>query len=99
MKVVFSSVFETDFAEIIAYYAGDVTPELSARFEKCVLETFEQIAAQPEMGRRRKDLAHPEIRSRVVAGFENYILFYQVRKNDVFFVRLLHGARNLPELL
>ncbi len=99
MKTVFSSVFEADFAEIIAYYAGHVTPELSLRFEKCVVATYERIAAHPEIGRRRKDLAHPEIRSLVVAGFENHLVFYQVRKENVFFVRLLHGARNLPGLL
>lgn len=99
MKTVFSSVFEADFAQLIADYAGDVSPELSMRFEKCVVETFERVAAHLEIGRRRKDLAHPEIRSLVIAGFENYVIFYQVRKEDGFFVRLLHGARNLPGLL
>lgn len=99
MRTVFSSVFETDFAEIIAYFAGDVSPELSVRFENSVVETFEQIAAHPEIGRRRVDLAHPEIRSLVVTGFENYLIFYQVRETDIFFVRLLHGARDLPGLL
>jgi len=98
VKTAFSSAFEADFAQIIAYYARDVTPELSRRFENCVVETFERIAACPELGRRRKDLTHPEIRSLVVAGFENYVVFYQVRKEDVFIVRLLHGARNLPDL-
>jgi plasmid stabilization system protein ParE len=99
VRAVFSSVFESDFAEIIAYYASDVTPELSVRFEKCVVETFEQIVSHPEIGRRRKDLAHPEIRSLIIAGFENYIIFYQVRKEEIFFIRLVHGARNLPDLL
>jgi toxin ParE1/3/4 len=99
VRSVFSSVFEADFAEIVAYYAGEVTPELSVRFEKCVVEAFERIAAHPEIGRRRKDLAHPEIHSLVVAGFENYVIFYQVRKDEIFFVRLLHGARDLPGLL
>ena len=99
MKAVFSSVFEADFAGIIAHYASDVTPQLSVRLEKRVVEAFEQITAHAEIGRCRKDLNHPEIRSLVVAGFENYVIFYQVRKDSVFFVRLLHGARNLSELL
>lgn len=99
MRTVFSSVFETDFAEIIAYFAGGVSPELSLRFENCVVETYEQIATHPEIGRRRMDLVHPEIRSLVVTGFENYIIFYQIRAADVFFIRLLHGARDLPGLL
>ena len=85
MRAIFSSVFESDFAEIIAYYANEVPPELSLRFEKCVVEAFEQIVSHPEIGRRRKDLAHPEIRSLIVAGFENYVIFYQVRKEEIFF--------------
>jgi toxin ParE1/3/4 len=99
VRTVFSSVFETDFAEIIAYFAGDVSPALSLRFEDSVVETYEQIATHPKIGRRRTDLAHPEIRSLVVTGFENYIVFYQIREADVFFIRLLHGARDLPGLL
>ena len=99
MKTVFSSVFEEDFATMVAHYAREVSPELSARFERCVVEAYERIAANPGIGRRRQDLAHPEIRSRVVAGFESYVIFYQVRREDLFFVRLLHGARDLPGLL
>ena len=99
MKTVFSSVFETDFAGVVGYYAADVSPEISRRFENCVVETFEKILATPEIGRRRQDLSHPEIRSVTVAGFDSFVIFYQVRKNELFFVRLLHGARNLPALL
>jgi toxin ParE1/3/4 len=99
VKTVFSSVFEEDFAELVSYFADEATPELSVRFEKAVTEAFELIATHPEIGRRRKDLEHTEIRSLVVRGFENYIVFYQNRKDEVFFVRLLHGARDLPGLL
>jgi len=99
VKAIFSSVFETDFADIVAYFASDVAPGYSIRFERSVVATFEQIVGHPEIGRRRMDLAHPEIRSFAVTGFENYLIFYQVRKKEVFFARLLHGARDLPGLL
>lgn len=98
MKITFSSVFENDFAEVVGYLAEEVTPALSVRFEDQVVEAYKLIAANPEIGRLRKDLSQPEIRSLVIGGFENYILFYQVRRKDVFFLRLLHGARNLPDL-
>ena len=98
MKIVFSSVFESDFTEVVGYLADEATPALSVRFENEVIEAYNLIAANPEIGRLRKDLPQPEIRSLVLHRFENYILFYQVRRNDVFFLRLLHGARNLPDL-
>ncbi len=98
MKAVFSSVFEADFAEIITRFASEVSPELSIRFENRITQAFEKIVRQPEIGRRRKDLQQPNLRSFRVAGFESYLIFYQVRTNDVFFVRVLHGAMNLPAM-
>ncbi len=98
MKLVFSSVFEDDFAEIVTQFAGEVSPALSVRFENRMLAAVELIASQPEIGRRRKDLAQPNLRSFRVAGFESYLIFYQVRAEDVFLVRVLHGAMNLPAM-
>jgi toxin ParE1/3/4 len=98
MKAVFSSVFEDDFGEIITRFASEVSPELSIRFENRIVQAFERIVKHPEIGRRRKDLLQPGIRSFRVAGFESYLIFYQVRPDDVFFVRLLHGAMNLPAM-
>jgi plasmid stabilization system protein ParE len=98
MKAVFSSVFEDDFVETITRFASEVSPELSIRFENRIIQAFERIMKHPETGRRRKDLLQPDVRSFRVAGFESYLMFYQVRTDDVFFVRLLHGAMNLPAM-
>ena|ERR1035437_310027 len=98
MRITFSSVFEDDFAEIITRFANEVSPELSIRFENRIVEAFERIARHPEIGRRRKDLQSPGIRSFRVAGFESYLIFYQVRSKDIFFVLVLHGAMNLPAM-
>ena len=98
MKTTFSSVFEHDFAEIITRFATDVSPELSIRFEKRITAAYELIARHPQIGRERKDLQPPGIRSFRVAGFDSYLIFYQVRTNDVFFVRVLHGAMDLPAM-
>jgi plasmid stabilization system protein ParE len=98
MKTTFSSVFEDDFAEIVTRFASEVSPELSIRFENRITEALELIASRPEIGRRRKDLEQPAIRSFRVTGFDSYLIFYQSGKNEVFFVRLLHGAMNLPAM-
>ncbi len=98
MKVKFSSVFEGDFADVVTHFASEVSPELSIRFENRIAAAFERIVRHPENGRPRKDLQPPGIRSLRVAGFESYLIFYQVRTKDIFFVRLLHGAMNLPAM-
>lgn len=98
MKTTFSSVFEDDFAEIITCFAGEVSPALSIRFENRIVGALELIGRQPETGHRRKDLQQPAVRSFRVTGFESYLIFYQLRKNEVFFIRLLHGAMDLPAM-
>jgi len=79
-------------------FAGEVSPALSVRFESQVVSAVELIGRQPEIGRRRKDLRQPNIRSFRIAGFDGYLVFYQVRTGDVFFIRLLHGAMDLPAM-
>ena len=98
MKITFSSVFEDDFAEIITRFAGEVSPALSIRFENRIVGALELIVRQPEIGRRRKDLQQAAVRSFRVAGFESYLIFYQLRRNEIFFIRLLHGAMDLPAM-
>jgi plasmid stabilization system protein ParE len=98
VKITFSSVFELDFAEIITHFTSAVSPELSLRFENRTIEAVELIAVAPEIGRRRRDLKPGEIRSFRVAGFDSYLIFYQVRADDVLFIRLLHGAMDLPAM-
>ena len=98
MKITFSSVFETDFAEIITYFAGEISPDLSKRFEDRTIQAVEFIAKTPSIGRRRKDLKPGNLRSFRVEGFGSYLIFYQLRSDDILFVRLLHGAMDLPAM-
>src|SRR5580693_6510881 len=98
MKSTFSSVFENDFAEIVTSLAGEVSPELSIRFENRIAEAFERILQHPEIGRRRKDLSPAGIRSFRVAGFDSYLIFYQLKAEEIFFIRVLHGAMDLPAM-
>jgi plasmid stabilization system protein ParE len=82
----------------ITRFAGEVSPELSTRFENRIVGALERIARQPEIGRSRKDLRQPAVRSFRVTGFESYLIFYRLRKNEVFFVGPLHGAMDLPAM-
>jgi len=98
MKITFSSVFETDFADLITYFASEVSPELSVRFESRMIQAVELIARTPEIGRRRKELKPGDLRSFRVEGFDSYLIFYQVRAEDILFIRVLHGAMDLPSV-
>ncbi len=98
MKLIFGSVFEEDFAELVGYFAAAAGPEVSIRFEDRVCRLTELLLKHPELGRLRRDLKPEGIRSFVVPEFRNYILFYQVKGDELILLRVRHGAMNLPAL-
>jgi len=49
------------------------------------------LATQPMMGRARDELVHG-LRSR---PFGRYVIFYELLKDGIVVVRVLHGARDL----
>ena len=59
---------------------------------------MEVIAQTLEIGRRRSELEPVNLRRLYVAGFDRYLVFCQGRADAVFFVRLLHGAMDLPAM-
>lgn len=99
MKLVFSSVFEGDFAELVAYFQDNAGSDLSVRFENQICELIELLLRHPELGRLRKDLQPDGIRSFGVPDFRNYLLFYQIKGGDLVLLRLRYGGMDLPILL
>lgn len=99
MKLVFSSVFEADFAELIAYFQDNAGTDLSVRFENQICHLAELLLRHPELGRLRRDLKPDGIRSFGVPDFRNYLLFYQITGDDLVFLRLRYGGMDLPRLL
>jgi toxin ParE1/3/4 len=83
-----------DLAEIIQYIARD-NPDAAERFLAQVMEHYQQVADNVEMGRRRSEIA-PEMRT---APFGDYIIFYQPIRDGVAIARFLHGARDIEEML
>ena len=57
--------------------------------EKCQL-----LARMPELGRKRNDLA-PGLRGLPVG---NYVIFYRLVPEGIQVIRVLHGARDIPEV-
>ena len=99
MKLVFSSVFEGDFAELVAYFHDNAGRDLSVRFENQICELIDLLMRHPELGRLRKDLKPVGIRSFGVPDFRNYLLFYQIKGGDLVLLRLRYGGMDLPTLL
>lgn len=83
-----------DLNEITDYIDVDNTAAASTWFEE-VLAKFEMLAQFPLIGRER-----PEIRANFRSfPFNKYLILYRVRRKSVDIIRVIHGARNLKNLL
>src|SRR5436190_14929757 len=76
-------------------------PRSAVRFLNAVEKTVQRLLDQPESaGIFKSDHAELEgLRVCLIRGFKKYLLFYRVRETSLCVERVLHGARNLDELL
>lgn len=78
----------------IAFRIAENNPQAADRWLDIIDEKCQLLASMPELGRKRPDLA-PELRSLAVG---NYVVFYRPMKDCIQVIRVLHGARDLPQL-
>ena len=97
-RLVFSSIFEADFAEITVHLAQDASPKISAKWAAAVIHLVELLQRFPEMGRLRRDLHPPGIRTFVINEFPNYLLFYRLTGDEIILLRIRHGGMDLTTL-
>jgi len=82
-----------DLVEIAFRIAGE-SPAAADQWLDLIAEKCQLLARMPELGRKRPDLA-PELRGLPVG---NYIIFYRPMNDGIQVIRVLHGARDLPQL-
>ncbi len=99
-KIFWRKVAEGDLAEAYLYLGAD-SPAAAERFVDAVQSSLQVIARHPEVGRLRafRSPQSHSVRSRVVRGFDAYLIFYRLAGEDIEVLRILHGARDLPPLL
>lgn len=84
---------EEDLIEIWIYIAQD-NPRAADRVLDEIEQRFFALVENPLMGRLRPDIA-PELRYFVVG---NYLILYRTISDGIQIVRVVHGARDLPNL-
>lgn len=84
---------EEDLIELWIYIAQD-NPAAADRLLDAINERCLALADNPLMGRLRPDIA-PELRYFTVG---NYLILYRTLPDGVQIVRVIHGARDLPNL-
>jgi toxin ParE1/3/4 len=89
---------DTDVNEAAEHIARD-NLVAALRFLDSTEQTYRQILAHPRRW-PRYELDDPrlvDVRKRSVIGFPNFLVFYRVEGDIVEIIRVLHGARDLPQ--
>jgi toxin ParE1/3/4 len=74
-------------------------PAAALRFSHAVERAVHEIEQMPGIGSPRYASLIPGLRMLTVRGFESYLIFYLERETSVDIVRVIHGARDIPEAL
>lgn len=94
MKLSISSLAESDIESIGDYIAKD-SPRRTLSFVKELRNQCKKIADFPLLYRLRPELGE-NIRACI---YRKYIIFFQCNDDEVFIVRVLHGAMDLKTRL
>jgi toxin ParE1/3/4 len=74
-------------------------PNIARKFLESAHDSFEFLSRNPGIGRRRPDLGFENLRSWHVFGFRRFLIFYRELSDRVQIWRVLHGARDLQNMI
>ena len=99
-RIVLSDLAGADILDQADWYGEQAGAKLAQRWENATTSTMLQIAANPRAGAPCKFAALElrDVRRVPVAGFPRHLVFYQFRGNEIFVLRVIHGARDLESL-
>ena len=83
-----------DFDDIYDYIARD-NPRAAAKTLRSLDESIQLLADQPKLG---KDFRHRRLRLRLLTHGD-HLVFYRERPGVIEVVRVIHGRRNIPDIL
>ncbi|MBI3517130.1 MAG: type II toxin-antitoxin system RelE/ParE family toxin [Proteobacteria bacterium] len=86
-----------DLTNAVRWIARD-NPRAARSLRRAVDRAAELIARHPDIGRLSPEVVRVPYRLFPVAGFP-YVIVYEGDRRPPGIVRILHGARDLPEVL
>ena len=96
-RAALSPTAERDILEIIEWIASE-NPVAARGFRVALDKLANTIGDHPRIGALKPHLASPPIRFLPIRGFP-HVVVYTPDRDPPLIVRVLHGARDLPEVL
>ena len=99
-RLVFSDLATADILEQADWYADQSGRRLAQRWEKAVTSAVSLVVRRPAAGApcTFRSLALRGVRRTTISGFSRHLLFYKFDDEEVFVLRVVHGARDLERL-
>lgn len=94
MKLIIRSAVRRDLQDIAEYIARD-NSEGAIIFAQQLVDKINQIAAQPLIYPQKEGWGEA-VRS---ALYRHYHIIFVIEDNTVIILRILHGARDIPDLI
>jgi len=83
----------------IWWFIAEESREAAQRVETEILATCRRLAAHPRIGSKRRDITMLPVRFWTVTKFPNYVIVYRPETVPLTVVAILHGKRDLKEVL
>jgi len=97
MKVIVRDRATQDMRRQANYILANGNRDAAERFLEFAEYAFAQLALTPNIGKIVLDMQ--TIRQWRIKNFKDYLIFYRVEGDQVDVPRVLHGARDLEEVL
>lgn len=100
LRLVLSDVAVGDVLEQADWYASQSGHALAARWEKAVTSAILRISKNPQAGTpcTFRSAQLQGVRRTTIRNFPKHLLFYRFDGEELFILRVVHGARDLESL-
>lgn len=92
MKYIFSPRARKDVIQIWIRIARD-SVTTADKVEEAIMENCQTLSDMPRAGHSRTDLIREGVLVWPALPYENYLIVYTIRSEDIYILRVLHGAR------
>lgn len=98
MRVLKRPCFLLDLAEELTWLNEKAGIEVAEAWYVSLKEAIRQLQRHPYLGRERKDLLAPGIRSWRPSKFPRWLIFYEVTETQLILYRVRQGTMDLTVL-
>jgi plasmid stabilization system protein ParE len=89
----------TEDLDAIWWFIAKDNRDAADRVEMEIVATCRRLAKHPLMGSKRQDITRLPVRFWTVTKFSNYVIVYRPEMVPLQVVAVLHGKRDLKEVL